>query len=58
MYDEVKDATPLGSGFVFYTIPSVLAYLINQLDKVKEIVPPFSQAASGTVKNKLYEEFI
>ena len=46
--------------FVFYVITFLLAYLISYLDKVKEDVPllPLSQAVSGRVKTKLYEEIV
>ena len=57
MYNQVKDGRAQDSGFFFLCNHLCLAYLMNQLDKVKENLSPLplSQAASGKAKSKLYE---
>ena len=57
MYNQVKDGRAQDSGFCFLCNHLCLAYLMNQLDKVKENLSPLplSQAASGKAKSKLYE---
>ena len=58
MYHYAKDATPLGSGFCFLCHPLYFSIFDKLVTQSLKHCGSLSQAASGIVNDKLFEELI